>query len=226
MRTVHETEALRPSDPVPRGHGAPTTTSTGTTTTTTTTTGTTKPGKLKIIIKTPQSHGGGDDMSDESGANGHDHEAYFTPMPADLFSAGELAGPVEKLYRKCYWEAKWAGEVGEALRKESAEWEAVYYREWREKESLVAQAVQSEVDWHERRQAILSGAADVQLPPAAVAVGAAAPALAPAPREPGSVNGSRSGSVNGKKPSAEPARSAEPSAEPAAAAAEATAATA
>lgn len=150
MRTVHETEALRPSDPVPKSM------QTGPAG---------KSSKLKIIIKTPQSHGGGHEDGVEVEANGEEINAdFFTTLPGELFSADELAYPVDKLYRKCYWESKWADEVGEALKKECREWEEAYYKEWLEKEVLLSQVIQSEVDWHERRQAILSGTADVQLP--------------------------------------------------------------
>ncbi|PHH78197.1 hypothetical protein CDD80_7219 [Ophiocordyceps camponoti-rufipedis] len=154
MRTVHETEALRPSDPVPKSmQSGPTS----------------KSNKLKIIIKTPQSHGnggggGGQDDGGDASANGEVlNPEFFTSLPDDLFSADELAFPVDKLYRKCYWEAKWADEVGDALRKECKEWEERYYKEWLEKEVLLSQVIKSEVDWHERRQAILSGTADVQV---------------------------------------------------------------
>lgn len=148
MRTVHETEALRPSDPVPKSMqaGPPG-----------------KSSKLKIIFKTPQSHGnGGDDGLEESG-RGEDGSDYFTALTSELFTADELAYSVDKLYRKCFWEAKWADEVGETLRRECKEWEDVYYKEWLEKETLLSQVIQSEVDWHERRQAVLSGSADVQI---------------------------------------------------------------
>lgn len=123
-----------------------------------------KGGKLKIIIKTPSSaHGGHDDADDA--ANGDEHNVeYFTPLADDLFATEELTFPVDKLYRKCYWEAKWAEEVGETLKKECREWEELYYKEWLEKEVLLSQVIKSEVDWHDRRQAILSGAADFQVP--------------------------------------------------------------
>ncbi|OAA73300.1 Zinc finger, C2H2-type/integrase, DNA-binding protein [Cordyceps fumosorosea ARSEF 2679] len=149
MRTVHETEALRPSDPVPKSMqaGPPG-----------------KASKLKIIIKTPQSHSQGG--QDGAGTAAHDedeevgHADYFTPLTSELFTADELALPVDKLYRKCYWEAKWAGEVGETLTRECREWEETYYNEWLEKEVLLSQVIQSEVDWHQRREAVL--AADEQ----------------------------------------------------------------
>jgi hypothetical protein len=149
MRTVHETEALRPSDPVPKSMQAG---PTG------------KSGRLKIIIKTPQSHGAQDD--DESGHGDEANPEYFTVLPEELFDAEELSYPVDKLYRKCYWEVKWAEDVSETLKKECKEWENMYYKEWLEKEVLLSQVIKSEVDWHERRQAILSGLADVQVPKA------------------------------------------------------------
>ncbi|KAH7023055.1 hypothetical protein EDB80DRAFT_630025 [Ilyonectria destructans] len=155
MRTVHETEALRPSDPVPKSMQSGTLG---------------KGGKLKIIIKTPQSHGATEDGLDDA-ANGDDHNSeYFTALPEELFGSEELAYPVDKLYRKCYWEAKWAEDVGESLKKECKEWEDLYYKEWLEKEVLLSQVIKSEVDWHDRRQAILSGAADVQVPGAVESV--------------------------------------------------------
>ncbi|PFH61145.1 hypothetical protein XA68_18095 [Ophiocordyceps unilateralis] len=149
MRTVHETEALRPSDPVPKSmQSGPTS----------------KSNKLKIIIKTPQSHGAGHDDGADASVNGEVlNPEFFTALTDDLFTSEELAFPVDKLYRKCYWEAKWADEVGDALRKECREWEERYYREWLEKEVLLSQVIKSEVDWHERRQAILSGTADVHV---------------------------------------------------------------
>lgn len=147
MRTVHETEALRPSDPVPKSMQGP-------------------PGKskLKIILKTPTSPAILDDGMDEAG-NGEVHAEYFTALPDELFAADELAFPVDKLYRKCYWETRWAEDIGESLKKECKDWEALYFKEWLEKEVLLSQVIQSEVDWHERRSAILTGAADVQVAP-------------------------------------------------------------
>ncbi|KJZ76661.1 hypothetical protein HIM_03997 [Hirsutella minnesotensis 3608] len=150
MRTVHETEALRPSDPIPKYMQPGSSTA--------------KSSKLRIIIKTPQSHGEGQDDGADGSVNGEEVNAdFFTPLNEALFSTEELAYPVDKLYRKCYWELKWADEVGEALEKECKQWEDVYYKEWLEKEVLLSQVIQSEVDWHDRRQAILSGTADVKV---------------------------------------------------------------
>lgn len=149
MRTVHETEALRPSDPVPKSMQA----------------GPAGRGKLKIIIKTPQSQTNGQDGGEDS-VNGDDSAECFTALTSEVFSTEELDMPVEKLYRKCYWESKWAGEVGDALKKECKEWEDAYYKEWLEKETILSQVIASEVGWDERRRAILSGSADVQAPAA------------------------------------------------------------
>jgi hypothetical protein len=146
MRTVHETDALKPAaDPTPKStHGI----SAG-------------KSKLKIIIKRAQSQGL-DDSLDEA-MNGEDHADLYTVLSKDLFTDEELASSTQDLYRKCYWEAKWAEEIGESLRKECQDWEEVYHKEWLEKEALVAQVIESEIDWHTRRQAVLAGVADVQV---------------------------------------------------------------
>jgi hypothetical protein len=162
MRTVHETEALRPSDPVPKSmQSGPTG----------------KTGRLKIIIKTPQSHGQQDD--DENGHGDETNPEYFTVLSEEIFDTEELAMPVDKLYRKSHWELKWAEEINESLKKECRELEAAYFKEWLEKEVLLSQVIKSEVDWHERRQAILTGLADVQVPKASEARDLDASAAAP-----------------------------------------------
>lgn len=147
MRTVHETDALKPAaDPTPKSmHSV----------------GTGK-SKLKIIIKRAQSQGLDNDSLDEA-MNGEEHADLYTVLSKDLFTDEELASSTQDLYRKCYWEAKWAEEIGESLRKECQDWEEVYHKEWLEKEALVAQVIESEIDWHTRRQAVLSGVADVQV---------------------------------------------------------------
>jgi hypothetical protein len=122
-----------------------------------------KSNKLKIIIKTPQSHGADDEAGDAVNGDSANSD-FFTALPNELFSSEELSLPVNKLYRKCYWESKWADEVGDTLKKECKDWEQVYYKEWLEKEVLLSQVIQSEIDWHDRRKAILDGTADVKVP--------------------------------------------------------------
>ncbi|KAH0424116.1 C2H2 finger domain-containing protein [Colletotrichum camelliae] len=149
MRTVHETEALRPSDPVPKSMQA----------------GPTGKGKLKIILKTPQSHAAGQDDAIDDGADDDELSAdLFTPMTEELgFTKEELDMPLERLHRLCRHQVKWAQQETANLAEEIKYWEEQYKDQWREKEVLLSQVVQSEVDWHKRKAAVLSGAADVQL---------------------------------------------------------------
>lgn len=150
MRTVHETEALRPSDPVPKslqggGPGA-------------------KSSRLKIIIKTPQSHATGQDDSVDEGGDGNDNEKeHFTPLNDDLFTESELGDSLQQLHRRCRYQVKLADDEGERLLAEIKKEEEAYKQMWLEKEALLSQAIQSEMDWHDRRAAITSGAVNIQL---------------------------------------------------------------
>lgn len=149
MRTVHETEALRPSDPVPKSMQAGGTSGKST--------------KLKIIIRTPQSHAAGHDDAVDDGNSGDENPAeLFTQLTEkDGFTKRELEMPLKKLHVVCRHQVKWAEEDGEVLKQECKQWEEVYKRAWLEKEVLLSQMVKSEVGWHERRRAILSGATDI-----------------------------------------------------------------
>ncbi|KAI1260119.1 hypothetical protein F5Y18DRAFT_267959 [Xylariaceae sp. FL1019] len=146
MRTVHETEALRPSDPVPKSmqlHGDK------------------KSNKLKIIIKTPQSHSAGQDDSvddgDSSDVIGAD---FFTPLTEQQgFSSRELAMDMESLWRLCVAHVKWATKEGDMLQRECEEAEMIYHQEWLEKDTLVNQAQRIEQDWWQRRKAVLAAEA-------------------------------------------------------------------
>lgn len=149
MRTVHETEALRPSDPVPKsmqsgGTGGKST-------------------KLKIIIRTPQSHAAGHDDAVDDGNSGDENPAeLFTQLTEkDGFEHRELAMPLKKLHTVCRAQVKWAEEDGEELKQECKQWEDIYKQAWLEKEVLITQMYESEVDWHKRRHAILSGTSDI-----------------------------------------------------------------
>ncbi|KAK4128683.1 hypothetical protein N657DRAFT_676437 [Parathielavia appendiculata] len=146
MRTVHETEALRPSDPVPKSMQA----ATG------------KSRNLKIIIKTPQSHAAGqDDAGDEGSAGDESSGDMFTPLTEEQgFSSEELAMPLERLMKLCRLQVKWAEADGEQLRAECKQWEELYKQEWLEKEALLEQVVKSEKEWYSRRQAVHSAEAN------------------------------------------------------------------
>ena len=161
MRTVHETEALRPSDPVPKSMQA----ATG------------KSKNLKIIIKTPQSHAAGhDDAVDDGSAGDESSGDMFTPLTEDQgFSPNEMAMPLARLMKLCRLQVKWAEDEGEQLRAECRQWEALYKQEWLEKEVLLDQVVESEQAWRTRREAVLAGEADVVVAGSGEAAAAAAP---------------------------------------------------
>ncbi|KAH6853882.1 hypothetical protein B0I37DRAFT_349280 [Chaetomium sp. MPI-CAGE-AT-0009] len=146
MRTVHETEALRPSDPVPKSMQA----ATG------------KSKNLKIIIKTPQSHAAGhDDAVDDGSAGDESSSDMFTPLTEEQgFAADEIKMPLERLMKLCRLQVKWAEEEGEQLRAECKQWEELYKQEWVEKEVLLDQVVDSEQTWRARRQEVLAAADD------------------------------------------------------------------
>lgn len=156
MRTVHETEALRPSDPVPKSMqvAGPSGKSSS---------------KLKIIIKTPQSHAAGQDDTVDDGTGGEDQASdLFTPLTEDQgFTRDELAVPLERLVKLCRLQVKWAEREAEELRQECKKYEDEYKKQWLEKEVLLDQVVQSEQDFSYRRKAVLTGAADVVQVPAA-----------------------------------------------------------
>lgn len=149
MRTVHETEALRPSDPVPKS--MQTSGAAGK--------------KLKIIIRTPQSHAAGHDDAVDDGNSGDEHAAeLFTQLTEkDGFTERELAMSLQKLHAVCRHQIRWAEEDGETLKQECKKWEDIYKQAWLEKEVLVSQMVKSELDWNERRHAVLSGTTDTVL---------------------------------------------------------------
>ncbi|KAI1180620.1 hypothetical protein F4777DRAFT_528698 [Nemania sp. FL0916] len=146
MRTVHETEALRPSDPVPKSmqHGSE------------------KKGKLKIIFKAPQSHTAAqDDAANDEDANEEIAPDFFTQLNEQQgFSRRELDMDMEALWKLCVANLKWATAEGEELREECKELEELYRQEWLEKETLVNQVSQVERNWWERRKLVLAAEAE------------------------------------------------------------------
>lgn len=142
MRTVHETEALRPSDPVPKSMQVHA--------------GEKKNQKFKIILKSQQSHAAGQDDSVDDG-DASDDITDFTPLTEQQgFSSRELAMDTESLWKICVANLKWAMAEGEELREECKEAEEIYRQEWLEKEALISQATEIEEDWWQRRNAVLA----------------------------------------------------------------------
>ncbi|KAL7628356.1 hypothetical protein AAE478_002558 [Parahypoxylon ruwenzoriense] len=149
MRTVHETEALRPSDPVPKSMQ----TQSGP-----------KSGKLKIIIKTPQSHAAGQDDAVDDGDAAEDMSDFFTPLTEQQgFSSNELAMDIKILYKMCVANLRWSTRDLDALRRECKEMEEAYRQEWLEKEALLDQVIQIEEDWWQRRELVLRAEAKAQM---------------------------------------------------------------
>ncbi|KAL5596978.1 hypothetical protein BROUX41_006349 [Berkeleyomyces rouxiae] len=147
MRTVHQTEDLRPSDPVPKSHlsGGP------------------NSRKVKIILKTPTSTTGNDEsMLDESLLLEDLDGDQFTQLSEEEFSKDELDMPLEKLFRRCRLQLRWSQEEGEELQKEIQLMEEMYKREWLDKEVLLTQVIQSETAWYERRKIVLAAEAQAE----------------------------------------------------------------
>ncbi|KAI0172111.1 hypothetical protein GGR52DRAFT_549055 [Hypoxylon sp. FL1284] len=142
MRTVHETEALRPSDPVPKSMQ----TQSGP-----------KSGKLKIILKTQQSHAAGQDDTVDDGDAGADMADFFTPLTEQHgFTSKELTLEIKQLFNTCAAHLKWETKEVEALKRQAKELEETYRQEWLEKEALVNQVVHVEKNWWQRRSLVLA----------------------------------------------------------------------
>ena len=139
MRTVHETEALRPSDPIPKSMQS-----------------VNKSSRVKLVVKTAQSTSGrnlGTDSSATGKLNG-DESSY----PDELgFTAEEEAMGSLELWRLLRRQLHWAEEEADALKRECEVIEEIRKKEWLEKEILLDQVIKNEISWHERRQEVLGG---------------------------------------------------------------------
>lgn len=177
MRTVHETEALRPSDPVPKHHSS---------------NPQNKSQRVKLTVK------GLGEKAAAGAANGHETpikseapisnaSAPASPMagpttgpPGDLdyehnniihlpapigssqeftmhfpedvkFTDEELSLPPAQLLRLLKSQLQWAQQDGEELRKEVEELDARKRREWTAKELVFENVLEADLATHERR---------------------------------------------------------------------------
>lgn len=149
MRTVHETEALRPSDPIPKSLQ------------------TSSKQKLKLILKNmaPDQDHESSAVSPNGLKNGVEANGFKSSYPPELgFSEEEEARGPKELYRLLRRQIHWAEEEGDALKKECEALEELEKKEWLEKEILLDQVIKNEISWHERRQKVLAG--EAVLPPA------------------------------------------------------------
>lgn len=137
MRTVHETEALRPSDPIPKSMQP------------------NLKSRLKLSIK-PQQPQNGLPHPLNGIINGNDPPGWTSSYPTELgFTAEEEDRGSKELYRLLRRQVHWAEEEGKALEKQCEEIEAFRKKEWLDKEVLMDQVVRNEVSFHERRDQIL-----------------------------------------------------------------------
>ncbi|KAK2626967.1 hypothetical protein QTJ16_004142 [Diplocarpon rosae] len=153
-RTVHETEALRPSDPIPKSMSAAQ-----------------KSQRMKMNNKgeRTQSEGNIPGLSNENGsANGHTPlgaPVWTSSYPAELgFTAEEEARGPKELYYLLRKQIGWAEEEAEKLKVHGEAMEEMRKNEWLEKEILLDHVQDVDVDWHQRRRMVLAGA--VELPSA------------------------------------------------------------
>ena len=142
MRTVHETEALRPSDPVPRNYNS----------------SHFKPQRLKLTLKPPPAVAG--EKTDV------DSNATLSPPPTDgaatipdedspaldfedtsddMFTKEELAMPADKLFSLLRRQLAWSEEEGERLKAEVEEAETKRWKEWQAKELVLTNLMEAEL---------------------------------------------------------------------------------
>ena len=141
MRTVHETEALRPSDPVPKGYG-----SIGP-----------KPTKLKLTFNKSKpredGNGTGDAEVDDDATvySNTDVEVENLPAPPfeypeDVqFNGEELSMPPDQLFRLLRRQVHWAVEEGNELRDEVKALREKKKEEWIAKELVLANVMEAEL---------------------------------------------------------------------------------
>ena len=147
-RTVHETEALRPSDPIPKSMQALHKTS-----------------RLKDVMKPPQPHAEGHFAGPLNGVvNGSDLNGWASsyPYPEELgLTAEEEARAPKELWRLLRRQLHWAEEETDSLKRQCEMIEELRKKEWLEKEILLDQTMKNEISWHVRRSEVLAGRAEI-----------------------------------------------------------------
>jgi len=134
MRTVHETEALRPSDPVPRNYSSTHF----------------KPQRLKLIINSKPPNASDPEIDDDATIydNSDVDNADAAPFeyPSDIqFSAEEIAMPPDELYRQLRREVRWSEQDGIELQNEVKVLEAKEKEEWMAKELVLTNLMEAEL---------------------------------------------------------------------------------
>ncbi len=166
MRTVHETEALRPSDPIPKNHSGPPT----------------RPQRLKLILSAKPPEDTAEPEEDESSSveeepnhdQNHDenHDAPTATSSLDALAAAaarmqhaqatfppelgftdvEMAMPPKSLYRLLRRQLHWAEEESAKLKAEVEALEKQHQEEWILKELALEQTLETELAHQDRRR--------------------------------------------------------------------------
>lgn len=144
-RTVHETDILKPSDPIPKGHSSLQQ----------------RPQRLKLVCNSKPP--GSDNNDTPSSAHPHDVEETLppdhedddatlprtrspSPMPEDLkFTEAELATEPYQLFRLLRRQVHWAEQQGQELGAESDTLEKKRTEEFQRKELVLANTVEAEL---------------------------------------------------------------------------------
>ena len=123
MRTVHETEALRPSDPVPRNHSQ----------------AGVKPQKLKLTFKKGLNFENGVAADDDlvNGEGESNSKGGFVFPPDLQYTEEEQTLVPDYLFKLCRRQRHWSEQEGERLKQENADLEARYKEEWQKKELVL-----------------------------------------------------------------------------------------
>ncbi|KAJ4296616.1 hypothetical protein N0V90_006663 [Kalmusia sp. IMI 367209] len=162
MRTVHETEALRPSDPVPKHHSS---------------NPSNKFQRIKLVLSeekrsaekgstpgSPLSHPPNSATLPPSSENEYTHNniiyiqdpvssATMVQFPPDVsFTPHELSLPADQLFRLLRRQLLWANQDGEKLRAEAETLEKQRKHEWAAKELLVENVLEGERASEKRRR--------------------------------------------------------------------------
>lgn len=159
MRTVHETEALRPSDPVPRNYSS----------------AHFKPQRLKLVLNAKPPTGTSDGSDKDTAASGGEPvpeleidetaigdtptqaEGGHGPLPVPTavgsyeypddvrFTEEEVAMPPDQLFRLLRRQVHWAQDEGKDLLEEVKVMEGKRREEWAAKELVLANVVEAEL---------------------------------------------------------------------------------
>ncbi|KAL8945653.1 MAG: hypothetical protein Q9222_007837 [Ikaeria aurantiellina] len=146
LRTVHETDNLKPSDPIPRSHSSHQ-----------------KPQRLKLVFNSKPPSAENNDSHSSPHPNEADERDIAdleddddtlprtrspSPMPEDLnFTEEELVMPPSQLFRLLRRQVHWAEQEGTALTSENEALDKKREEEWQRKELVLANLMEAELSW-------------------------------------------------------------------------------